>query len=139
MESAESSPNVLVRFYPWIALVTGVWILVQAVLIGRGLYGSFDLVETHGQAGNLTFILVIALLIGAWMGRKAGVMTSLELILSGALLVLTFAQLGLGYEGRDSSTAASLHIPNGILITGVATALTTVAFMRQSRSAQGAA
>lgn len=133
MQQQESS-NVLVRSYPWIALLAGVFVLIQAILAGRGWFIDYDLIEVHGLAGNITFLLAIVLVIGAWIGRQTGVMTNTELILSGVLLILTAAQFGLGYGGRDSQTAASLHIPNGVLITGFTTALITIAFMRQSRS-----
>ena len=35
------------------------------------------------------------------------------------LVVLVVVQIGLGYGGRDSGTAASLHVPNGVLIFGL--------------------
>jgi hypothetical protein len=132
-----AAPNGLVRSYPWLALLTGMTILLQAILAGRGWFvlGSHNLIEVHGVIGNLTFILVLLLVVGAWLGRQSGVMTNTELVLSVALLVLTAAQLGLGYSGRDSGTAASLHIPNGILITGLGSALIAISFMRQSNRA----
>jgi uncharacterized membrane protein len=129
-------PNGLVRSYPWLAVLTGMAVLLQAILAGRGWFvlGSHNLIEVHGVIGNLTFILVLLLVVGAWLGRQARVMTNTELILSIALVILTAAQLGLGYSGRDSGTAASLHIPNGILVTGLTAALIAISFMRQPRN-----
>jgi hypothetical protein len=46
-------------------------------------------------------------------------------IASAVLLVLTAVQLSLGFASEDSSTAASLHIPNGVLIFGLATVFAT--------------
>ena len=131
-----AAPSGLVRAYPWLAVLTGMSVLLQAILAGRGWFvlGSHNLIEVHGVVGNLTFILVLLLVVGAWLGRQAGVMTNTELILSVALVVLTAAQLGLGYSGRDSGTAASLHIPNGILVTGLTAALIAIRFMRQPRN-----
>ena len=124
-----ASTNILVRWYHWIALLTGVVILIQAFMAGRFLYALDDLLETHGLVGNLTFILAILLVVGAWLGRQAGAMTSAELILSIALLVLVAAQLGLGYS--DSRSASALHIANGVLVTGLTMTLTGMAFARQ--------
>jgi hypothetical protein len=123
--------NGLVRSYPWLAVLTGAAVLLQAILAGRGWFVDYDLIEIHGFVGNVTFVLVVLLVVGAWLGRQAGVMTNTELILSVALLALTAAQFGLGYGGRDSQTAAALHIPNGILVTGLASALIALSFMRQ--------
>jgi uncharacterized membrane protein len=119
-----------------LAVLTGMAVLLQAILAGRGWFmlGSHNLIEVHGVIGNLTFILVLLLVVGAWLGRQARVMTNTELILSIALVILTAAQLGLGYSGRDSGTAASLHIPNGILVTGLTAALIAISFMRQPRN-----
>lgn len=121
----------LVRSYPWLTVLTGTAVLLQAILAGRGWFVDYDLIEIHGFVGNVTFLLVILLVVGAWLGKQAGVMTNTELILSVALLALTAAQFGLGYGGRDSQTAASLHIPNGILVTGLTSALIALSFMRQ--------
>ena len=129
------SVNGLVRSYPWLTVLTGMSVLLQAILAGRGWFMDYDLIEVHGVIGNLTFLLVILLVIGAWLGLQAGVMTNTELILSIALIVLTAAQFGLGYGGRDSRTAASLHIPNGILITGLTSALIAISFIRQPNRA----
>jgi hypothetical protein len=125
------SGNGLVRSYPWLAVLTGGAVLLQAVLAGRGWFIDYDLIEVHGLIGNLTFLLAMLLVVGAWLGRQSGVMTNTELIMSIALLALVAAQLGLGYSGRDSQTAASLHVPNGILVTGLTAGLITISFMRQ--------
>jgi hypothetical protein len=37
-----------------------------------------------------------------------------------ALLALTFAQVGLGYVGRETAAAAAWHIPNGVAIVALA-------------------
>jgi hypothetical protein len=38
-------------------------------------------------------------------------------------VLLVVAQLGLGYSGRESATAMSFHIPNGVLIFGLSVAI----------------
>ena len=127
----DKSVNGLVRNYPWLTVLTGMSVLLQAILAGRGWFMDYDLIEVHGFVGNVTFLLVILLVIGAWLGRQAGVMTNTELILSIALIALTAAQFGLGYGGRDSRSAAALHIPNAVLITGLTSALIAISFIRQ--------
>ncbi len=131
MESTQSDGNAFVRWYPWIAVVTGVLILVQAFLAGRGMFKDFDLIEVNGIVGNITFIFAILLVIGAWLARQAGVLTNLELALSVVLLALISAQIGLGYSGRDSGDAAALYIPNGILVTMLSGALIALSFARR--------
>lgn len=123
--------NPVVGWFPILTVITGVLVLIQAVLAGRGLFFDYDLIEVHGFAGNATFIAAILLVIGAWLGRQRGVMGMVELVLSLALLILTVAQIGLGYGGRESPWAASLHIPNGILVTAISAALITLAYSRR--------
>jgi hypothetical protein len=130
-----NSTNALVRSYPWIALVTGVVILIQAFMAGRFLYGLSDLVEEHGLVGNLTFLLAILLVVGAWLGRQALVMTNAELILSVAILILVVAQLGLGYS--NSASASAMHVANGVLVMALTSILIGISFIRQPNSAQG--
>jgi hypothetical protein len=121
--------NPLVVWYPWVAALTALSVLAQAFMAGRFLYEGSDLVEEHGFLGNLTFILVILLVVGAWLGRQAGVMTTVDLGLSLLLLVLVAAQFGLGYS--DSTSASALHIPNGVLVTGLTFAVISRAFTRR--------
>lgn len=125
----QSSPNALVRAYPWIATLLGVIVLAQALMAGRFIYLGDDLLDVHGRVGDLTFLVVIVLVIGAWLGRQAKVMTNTELALSGALFILVVTQLGLGYS--DGSTPTAWHVANGALIAGVSFALITISFVRQ--------
>jgi hypothetical protein len=131
VESTRSDDNAFVRWYPWITVVTGALILIQAFLAGRGLFKDYDLIEVHGILGNITFIFGILLVIGAWLARQAGVLTNLELGISVVLLALISAQIGLGYSGRDNGDAAALHIPNGILVTMLSGALIALSFARR--------
>lgn len=97
-------------------------VLIMAVLGGR-FFVSPSIIDVHGYIGNLFFALVVAqaaLLfmagISGWIGK-----TLVGLAAIGVLLVI--AQLGLGYSGRESATALSLHIPNGVLIFGLSAAI----------------
>jgi hypothetical protein len=98
-------------------------VLVLAVMASRSvkLFGTWE-IELHGYAGNTLFILALVNG-GLAVKRRQG-----ELI---ALIIgmLVFAQIGLGYVGRDSLEAASWHVPNGVLLMG----LTTYQFATASR------
>jgi hypothetical protein len=53
---------------------------------------------------------------------------------SAALLLLAlFGQVGLGYTGRESASAASFHIPLGVTCLGLAVWLTSTS-MHQLRA-----
>ena len=43
-----------------------------------------------------------------------------------AFAALCFAQIGLGYVGRETAEAAAWHIPNGVLLMGLAVAHLTL-------------
>lgn len=115
-------PN-LVSPLKWLAALTAALILLQAILVGRGLYFDFDLIETHGIVGNITFLAVIGLLALTWLTGIPGSLGKRLLIITTVLTVLMVIQIGLGYEGRDSNQAASWHIPIGVLIMGVSVAI----------------
>ncbi|HEY7029825.1 MAG TPA: hypothetical protein VH482_00795 [Thermomicrobiales bacterium] len=94
-------------------------VLLQAIIAGRGWFKDFDLIKTHGQIGS--FVLLVAIVQAVLAFMVFGSRSRLALV-GAVLVVLTAIQLSLGYSSRDSSTAASLHIPNGVLIFGIATA-----------------
>ena len=119
------------RVFRWLAAVTAILLLVQAVLAGRGMFADPGLIETHGVVGNVTFLAVLALVALAYIAGRRGALGRRELGLSVLLLVLVIAQLGLGYAGRESNTAASWHVPNGVLIFGMTAALLVSALARR--------
>lgn len=97
-------------------------IFIQAILAGRGLFIDLDLIRVHGYVGNVVFLLSIA---HVALVYAAG-LRNMTLVVSVSILLLLLAQVGLGYAGRESAVAASLHVPNGVLLFG----LTTVACMQ---------
>jgi hypothetical protein len=105
-----------------VAVLYAALVLVQAVLAGRGWFKDFDLIDTHGQIGQGLFLVAVVQAALAFLVFGARSWLS---IASAALLVLTAIQLSLGMASEDSSTAASLHIPNGVLIFGLATVFAT--------------
>ena len=114
------------RLYPPLAVVVAVLVLVQSVLAGRALFGSWS-ITVHGVVGNATFALAALVAVVAGVGRvgrhAVGVAVALTLVLT--------AQIGLGYAGRESVEAAAWHIPNGVLAFGLA--VYQVMFARSAR------
>lgn len=97
------------------AVLTGL-IVVLAVLAGRYLGVGSDVIELHGYLGSAVFVLAIVHLGLVLASRPSG----LEFGLAVALVVGVFAQIGLGYVGRESVEATAWHIPNGVLLMGLA-------------------
>lgn len=95
-------------------------ILVQAVLAGQHLFGSWS-ITAHGVIGNVGFVLALVVLATSVLLKLDRVVVGLAALL--ALLVT--AQIGLGYSGRESLDAAAWHVPNGVLSFGVAVFLST--------------
>lgn len=95
--------------------VMGLLILVQAVLAGRHVILGDQVIVTHGHIGNAVFVLTLVNLVLAIRARGTG----LDFGLAVSLVVLTFAQIGLGYVGRDTLDAAVWHVPNGVLLMGL--------------------
>lgn len=103
-------------------LLTGiiaVLVLVQAILAGQWIGGDLAVIVTHGWLGSGTFLLSIVLTAICVAGWRQGWLDRGAAGLSAALVVLVVGQLGLGYAGRSSAVAASLHVPLGVLIFGV--------------------
>lgn len=117
--------------YRIVALVTAGLVLVQAVLAGQWLCGSaIDAIRMHGWLGNAAFLGALLLVALAGIGWRRSGGGRAPLVLSLLLALLMTAQLGLGYSGRESATAAALHVPNGVLLTMVVAALVTLAYAR---------
>ena len=91
-------------------------VLVMAVIAGRSLFGTWD-IQVHGYVGNGIFLLTLANGALVLARRLPGVDAAVAL----AIVVLTFAQIGLGYVGRDTLEAAAWHVPNGVLLMGLTT------------------
>lgn len=111
------------RAYAPLAMVVTILVLVQAVLAGRALFGSWS-ITVHGAVGNATFALAAALAVVAAVaraGRRA-------IAVAAALAIVLTAQIGLGYAGRDSVEAAAWHIPTGVLAFGLAIHQLTLAW-----------
>lgn len=113
----ESSPT-LVRVRRIIAGLMAGLVLVMALLAGRHLFLGESVIEIHGYLGNFLFVLAIAN-IGLVVSNRAS--TGLDFGLAVAIGALVFAQIGLGYVGRETLDAAAWHVPNGVLLMSLST------------------
>ena len=109
---------ILARVHCALSVLLLVLVLVQAALAGQFLFSGGS-IAVHGYIANGSFAVGLVLLVLTILARlPRGV-----LALVAVLVVVLFAQVGLGYAGRTSGTAASLHVPLGVLTFGVSTAL----------------
>jgi len=99
-----------------LAYLMPVLVLIQAAVAGQHLFEGAS-ISLHGILGNVTFALTIAGVVLALARRCDGFVFAVAV----ALLALTFAQVGLGYVGRETTAAAAWHIPTGVAIFGLAT------------------
>ncbi len=117
--SDTSSPTAprpgLARVHRGVIAVLPVGILVQAALAGQHLFEGTG-ITLHGILGNITFALTVAGVVLTVARRSDGVAFAVAV----ALMALAFAQVGLGYVGRETTAAAAWHIPLGVTIFGLA-------------------
>jgi hypothetical protein len=106
-----------------------VLVLLQAVLVGQGLYlGEPSRITLHGWIGSVTFVGAIVLAALVIIGVRRSELNRSALGPGLLIALLTVAQIGLGYSGRGGGTPAALHIPNGVLIATLLAALLTISF-----------
>jgi hypothetical protein len=114
----------------WVAAITTAIVLIQAILIGQALFfGDASRQALHGWLGNISFLGAILLLGVIVMAYRRGELPRAALALGAIVAVLMLAQIGLGYSGRNGGWAAALHVPNGVLVSSLLTALLTVALL----------
>lgn len=100
-----------------VVVIIPLLVLVQAALAGQHLFEGSDVITLHGILGNVTFALTVVGVPLALVVRRGD---GLAFGLAVALVALTFAQVGLGYVGRETLSAAAWHIPLGVTIFGLA-------------------
>lgn len=110
------SPSTLLRARRVLAGLIAGLVFVLAVLAGRFLFLGDLIIETHGYIGNGVFVLALVNLGFGLANRADGP----DLAVAGLIALLTFTQIGLGYVGRDTADAAAIHVPNGVLLMGLA-------------------
>lgn len=110
------STSSLTRARQFCAVLTLALVFLLAILAGRFLFLGELIIETHGYIGNGVFVLALVNL-GLVLADKGD---GGEFAVAGMIALLTFSQIGLGYLGRDTADAAALHVPNGVLLMGLA-------------------
>lgn len=104
------------RVHRAVVIALPMLVLVQASLAGQHLFegGSITL---HGILGDASFALaVLGVILTVARGSDGR-----AFFVAVALMALAFAQVGLGYVGRETPVAAAWHIPLGVTIFGLAT------------------
>ncbi|MGQ0432596.1 MAG: hypothetical protein ACT452_09360 [Microthrixaceae bacterium] len=105
----------IARFHRALVIALPALVLVQATLAGQHLFEGSS-ISLHGILGNVTFTLTVVGVILTVMRSGDGVAFSVSV----ALAALAFAQVGLGYIGRETTMAAAWHVPVGVTIFGLA-------------------
>ena len=90
-----------------LAYVMPVLVLVQAALAGQHLFEGSS-ISVHGVLGELTFALTVVGVVLAVVRRCDGVVFAVAV----ALVALAFAQVGLGFVGRDTAGGGGLAHPD---------------------------
>ena len=130
-----ASKDSIVKGFMAVVHLLPVIVLLQAVIAGNFEdfgYGSWSIVP-HGILGNLTFILVVAALVLAIVGKLPKPLV----VVAGVLVVLVIAQIGMGYSVRNNNSLGAWHIPLGVLIFGGTVYLMTIANRGVGRPAGG--
>jgi hypothetical protein len=96
-----------------VAAVLPAIVLVQATLAGQHIFEG-GAITLHGVLGDISFAVTVVGVVLAVVRRCDGP----TFFLAVALMALAFAQVGLGYVGRETATAAAWHIPLGVTIFG---------------------
>ncbi len=112
---SSASPG-LRRAFLVLAWVLPALVLVQAALAGQHLFEGAG-ISLHGILGEVTFALTLVGVALAVVGRADGPLFAASV----GLLALAFSQVGLGFVGRDTASAAAWHIPVGVAIFGLTT------------------
>jgi hypothetical protein len=114
----------LTTVYIAVATLFTALVLLQAAIAGRGWFKDYDLFDLHGLMANVIFIVAIAQLALSYATAGRGPL----LYLTAAILILVVVQVGLGMAIEDSANAGAWHVPNGVLIFGLAVGHNTAAF-----------
>jgi len=103
-----------------------VLVVAQAALAGQFLYRDAGALGVHRVIAEVVPVLALALvLVSRWPARQAPPSSRLPRV-AAAILVLVIAQTGLGFVGRNSTFAAAVHVPLGVVIFGLVTYATVL-------------
>lgn len=129
--SSAPVPTTLHAGLRWLSVAVAIGVFLMALLIGQGVWGGErGLVTGHGHLGNALFVLAIAQFAVAVVLYQRKALAALPMVLAFTVLVLLFAQAGLGYSGRADASLISWHVPLGVLIMGLSSFTATLAWLR---------
>jgi len=125
-DSTETNRGLIAAFKGFCHLATFL-VFVQAALAGSFISGEDpDAVDIHELMANVLFLVVVVQLILAFLVRGWSRFNLWAWVI--ALLFMLIAQTGLGYMGRDDELPIAIHVPLGVLIFGLATMISTLAY-----------
>ena len=138
MERSPQRPR-LARTFAWLIYLTPLLVILQAFLFGS-FYERFnsDLIDAHRDVGFISMILVVVLAMLAYFARFPRESRVLHLAIALALLWIIQWLLG-SLTAEEARWVAILHVPNGLLVFGLALLLagmthrTLAASSRRSR------
>ena len=136
MTASEARPG-LVTAFKISSHVTTLFVLLQAVLAGLFISGEqHDAKDQHEIMANVIFLAVAVQLVLAFLVRGWSQFRLMYWV--AVLLVLSVAQIGLGYASRDNTFPEAVHIPLGVFVFGLALVVSTLAVL-ESRTGRSAA
>jgi hypothetical protein len=129
-QAPQSPSGAVVLGYRWLAALFAALVVIQAFLGTRGVFADPDLITMHEMLANAMFLMILAQSVLSWMLYSRKAISAAEVGSNAALVLLTSAQIGLGYSTRGDSfvTTVSLHIPLGVLLMGLTCVVATMAW-----------
>src|SRR5918994_3550133 len=134
MRTESAAGSGVIGAFKVVSVVTVVLFLPQPVLAAQGYWRAADypdLINVHGIVGNAAFLVVVVQCGLALYGMTRHILSPRLALINLAIIVLIVAQIGLGYTGRESAVAVSWHVPNGVLLFGLAVLNATLALTRR--------
>lgn len=115
----------------WLSAIIAVGIVTMAAIIGQGIWGGegAGFITGHGHLGNAVFALAAIQFVLAVLLYQKKQISAQHMMLTFVLVVLLLAQAGLGYSGRSDKSLIAWHVPNGVLLMGIAAWNSAMAWM----------
>lgn len=127
MSSASTRPG-LVNAFKVSCHAATLLVLLQAALAGLFISGEESgAQDQHEVMATVLFLAVAVQLVLAFLVRGWGQFRLMYWV--AVLLVLSVAQIGLGYASEDNTLPEAVHIPLGVLIFGLALVISTLAIV----------
>jgi hypothetical protein len=103
-------------------------VLLQAALAGLFISGEESgAKDQHEVMANVLFLAVAVQLVLAFLVRGWGQFRLMYWVT--VLLVLSIAQIGLGYASEDNTFPEAIHIPLGVFIFGLSAIISALAIV----------